>query len=101
MLTSFFKSLTCVGCLWSRPFAQLSLFGFPFWFRLVRVRVYTLVYQTRTGPERLCTGCFKNQIAMRPCKNGLVRLGLMWQRIEPELTTISRAATSIHNRWAV
>ena len=64
MLTSFFKSLTCVGCLWLRPLEQLSLFAFPFWFRLVRLRMYTLVNHTRTDPERLFIGYLKIQNTM-------------------------------------
>jgi transposase len=28
-------------------------------------------------------------------------VGLMWRRIEPELTTFPRAATSIFNRWVL
>jgi hypothetical protein len=68
MLTSFFKSLTCVGCLWLRPLEQLSLFAFPFWFRLVRVRVYTLVKQTRTGPEDFAQGALKSKSQCNPAK---------------------------------
>ena len=46
----------------------------------------------------LYTPRLKFQAAQHRPQNGLVQLGLMWRRIEPELTTFSRAATSSLNR---
>jgi hypothetical protein len=97
MLTSFFKSLTCVGSLWSRPFAQLSLFAFPFWFRLVRLRVPWQVnaQNSRTPPNTHV----QLTVGIRPAKIGVYYAQAV-SRFDGESTPASLPLTQTVSRLA-